>query len=220
MNEEKVLKLEIRGDLFEIPSYIISQIPFFKILVETKSEDIIKIDVISSKFLKYIIDYIKNQQKPSYLKKLLNDEFDEHTIKENLQYLCMDKLTLQLYDPKYTINGMQVIESFSLNTCKLRDGQLIQTSEVDLINTLILVSKKLMSVEKTNVGFIVVKMYDKNTKHISGTSYNKSCFTELCIPADDIIWESGTKLCYMTIINYCKYDLVGSFVFTKYSNSN
>src|SRR5579863_9163577 len=106
MTSKQMIKLNVRGDLIEIPSYAIADIPFIKVLAETKSEDIIEIDAISPKFLKHIIEYIKTQQRPSSLKTILSKEFEEQTIKENLKYLAMDKLLNSFYDPNYTINGM------------------------------------------------------------------------------------------------------------------
>ena len=115
-SEQKTLKLDVRGDLIDIPSYIVSKIDFFAALAEAKSSDVIKIDIISPKFLRYIIEYVKNQQSPSSLKTILLKEFAEEIIKENLKYLGMNTLHDRLYDPDDTIDGMQVIESFSLTT--------------------------------------------------------------------------------------------------------
>jgi hypothetical protein len=209
MTSKQNLKLNVRGDLIEIPSYAISHIPFIKVLAETKSEDIIEIDVISPKFLNYIIEYIKNQQSPSFLKTILSKEFEKQTIEENLKYLAMDTLFNSFYDPKHTINGLPVIVSFTSDKCIMRDGQLIRACDIDLINTLIVLSIRLMNVylidHESQIQFTFYD--DREKKEITKAIHTSWLICE-------------NKSWYIHVINYCKYNLPGSNIFKNQLNIN
>jgi hypothetical protein len=207
MNSEQGLKLNVRGDLIEIPSYAILHIPFIKILSETKSDDIIKIDAISPKFLNYILEYIKNQQQTSYLKTRLTIEFEEQTIKDNLMYLAMDKLLDKLfnsfYNSKHMINNMPVIESFTFSGCKMRGGQLIPFCDIDLMNTLILLSKDL------------IEVYVENSRQIYLVFYDKIKKTKIYPYLDSKLFIKENDSWFMRVAHYCMYDLPLSDIFTK-----
>jgi len=226
-SEQKTLKLDVRGDLIDIPSYIVSKIDFFAALAEAKSSDdffavfteakssdVIKIDTISPKFLRYIIEYIKNQQSPSTLKTILSKEFAEEIIKENLKYLGMNNLHDRLYDPGDTIDGMQIIESFSLTTCRMRDGQLIAIDEIDFLNTLILISANLMNIDEKYT------YYDYNKGKFIGNGENHKITyyddgeKDYNIPNKYIISKNMLKFVRLAI--YCQYNLAHSHIFKSY----
>lgn len=199
MNSEQGLKLNVRGDLIEIPSYAISHIPFFKILSETKSDDVIKVDAISPKFLNYIMEYIKNQEPISYLKRRLTENFEEKTIKDNLMYLGMDKLLNILYD--LTINDMPVIEYFNSNECKMRDGRLIPINNIAFTNTLILLPTNLNPATWVSDS--------------DGMPY-RYCIVpkvEMHIPRD--LFINVHESWFIKVVDYHKYKLPRYNVFTK-----
>ena len=54
--------------------------------LEANKNKIVEIDTVSPKFLKIIIEYLHNEQKISYLKLILESEFDEENIQKNLKY--------------------------------------------------------------------------------------------------------------------------------------
>jgi hypothetical protein len=125
-------------------------VPLLKILVETKSLDPIIIIHIASKFFGYVIDYIKYQQKIMDFKHLLDTNFDELTIKENLKYLLMSELIDRLYKPQKMINNKLVIYGIigSINEPKvvLCDNTTMLISKIDVNNAVI---------EENSLNFII-----------------------------------------------------------------
>ncbi len=65
--------------------------------LSNNSDKIIELDILSPKFFKYLIEYLKNEQRPSYFKSYLENEFEEETIKDWFAYLGMEYLMTKIY---------------------------------------------------------------------------------------------------------------------------
>jgi len=98
-----MMRLKVRDEIVNVPEYVIDKIPLIQALKETESDQIIELKEISPSFLKHIIQFVNNQQKPIYLKNILDDEFEEQVIKEFLGYLGMDQLIIEFYKPPQRI---------------------------------------------------------------------------------------------------------------------
>jgi hypothetical protein len=92
-----MMRLKVRDEIVIVPEYVIDKIPLIQALKETESDQIIELKEISPRFLKHIIQFVNNQQKSKYLKKILDDEYEEQVIKEFLGYLGMDQLITEFY---------------------------------------------------------------------------------------------------------------------------
>ncbi len=95
------MKIKSSGKLIIIPNNIARQIPYFEALIFTsegaKDKIIVVSETISPRFLKIIINHIRNKQKTEFLKSLLEREFEDETIKEQLKYLGMKDMFDKLY---------------------------------------------------------------------------------------------------------------------------
>src|SRR5438552_8395090 len=91
--------LNIRGKRIEIPRYVATQIPFIDAL-KCESNEIIEVNTLSPRFLDIIIDYVRDEQKLSFLKTTLEREFDVENIQKYLKYLGMKETFDMLYENK------------------------------------------------------------------------------------------------------------------------
>jgi len=99
--------LRVRGDVIQIPDFVVQQIPFTSALSSSEEKDILDIDTISPRFFTLIVEYLKNGQKLSFLRSVLEREFDQENIKIYLKYLGMDDIYNKLY--KYNPPNCNVI---------------------------------------------------------------------------------------------------------------
>jgi hypothetical protein len=206
----KRMKLQVRGDVIEVSPYVIARVPLLTVLAETKSEEPIKepieLDSVSPKFLSYIIEFIKNQETTSSLKTALTKTFEEATIIESLKYLSMDKLLASLYDPCFLIKGYPVIMSFSLNRCKMLDGQSLHPGDIDLTHTWIFLNPVvfLLVARKNSYSDILeLEFIDQGSHNFVTKELHESWFV------------NENRKYYLRAAIYCALGLPGSFVFCE-----
>ena len=120
---KKKIVINIRGEIIEISSYVINKIPYIKTKIDQmdgidKMDGISEINLedisnVSPKFFKLLINFLKNEQKPIFMKKIFDKYFDKDVIKSYLHFLQMDSLNFMLHDkcPSEKINNMTVINS-------------------------------------------------------------------------------------------------------------
>ncbi len=212
----KALKLNIRGESINVSSYTITQIPLLDILskTESKDDDEIVINVISLKFLKYIIEYIQDQQKFLYFRKVLDDNFDDDTIIKNLKYLGMDKLIEQMYKSKKTINDMLVVYNIykekNLNdiVCVLHDDTKLNYKELlknyHQNNILIKITEPIIEDNEFCIGIDVEIKKERIDPCRSKILIEKVKIRKYISKYDLII---DFKSYFITINKYCEYGL-------------
>lgn len=101
----------VRGVPINIPNLVIEQIPLLDILVSKLSEHVTDakedhkisqeetiLDSMSPNFLKYLVEFVRNEQKITYLQTVLENEFEKSLIKEWLTDLKMDYLVKKMYE--------------------------------------------------------------------------------------------------------------------------
>lgn len=133
------MNLSVRGQKINIPEYVIDLIPKIRSyrislndsnqytgleindsnqytsleINDLKSKSPV-IDEVSPKFLSLLIQGIKNDNKPSYMKKIFDDNFEERDIKKYLEFLQMYDLVNQYYpivpEKPHKINGKILID--------------------------------------------------------------------------------------------------------------
>ena len=105
----RFIKIDIRGDVFNILTNIGKQIPFIEALIETKSDETIILDEISPLFFSILIEHLKNQEHHNtFVKKLSN--FDPLMIQKWLKYLGMNEMYMMMYgsECKYIDNKLLI----------------------------------------------------------------------------------------------------------------
>lgn len=95
------MKIKASGKLIIIPNNVVRQIPYLDALTLTsegvKDKIIVVSETISPRFLKIIVNHIRNKQKSEFLKSLLEKEFEDEIIMEQLKYLGMKDMYNKLY---------------------------------------------------------------------------------------------------------------------------
>src|SRR5438045_9628934 len=92
------LKLSLRGEHFNLSSYIAKQIPYFKVLLQSVQQEtdfVTHLDM-PIKFIQIIVQFIHGDQSITYLKSLLVD-FNQDKCIIWLKYLGLDQLLSDLY---------------------------------------------------------------------------------------------------------------------------
>lgn len=154
------MELKVRDIIIKIPNFVIDKIPLIESLNETKSDQMIELTEISPRFLKHIIEYFNNDQKPLFLKSKLNEEFEEFAIKKYLKYLGLDVLLNRLYkshkiDDKiiiYSIYSFRSKEFHKVYECVLNDGSVIKAKDIVDNNILIRIQdEKIKLVNKLSI---------------------------------------------------------------------
>lgn len=96
------LKLDIKGEIFEIHSSTINKIPLLKAIMSTNPDSSIILDEeeninLSPRFFRILVDFIHNVQSFEYFKSKLI-EFDQHMIVVWLKYFGLDDLVKKYND--------------------------------------------------------------------------------------------------------------------------
>lgn len=138
-------RLLVRGSDIYVHEFVVYKIPLIEKRVEKLQQDgkggALIIDEIAPNFMRHIVEYMNNEQKPLVLKQKLDAEFEKTKIIAFLKILGLDSLIHRLYDFPETIEGkptishIQRICDFSnelryLN-CILRDGTKIPMETID-----------------------------------------------------------------------------------------
>lgn len=120
------MNLIVRGESINVPEYVIDRIPYIKTYILSKNEvydlenndsdqyQSLEIDSVSPKFISLLIQGIKNENKPSYMKTLFENYFEEEDIKKYLQFLQINDLHNLYYSEiplePHKINGRLLID--------------------------------------------------------------------------------------------------------------
>ncbi len=93
------LKLDIKGEIFEMHSSTINKLPLLKIIKSTNPHESSVLDSeeninLSPKFFRILVDFIHNVQSFEYFKSKLI-EFDQHMIIIWLKYFGLDDLVIK-----------------------------------------------------------------------------------------------------------------------------
>ena len=112
--DEKILKLNVSGELIEIPEYKGNQIPFIKNLNDTDPTEILELKTIESSFMKHLIENI-DEEKWEYLKTILDQEFNDSEIMNYLQYLGLEQMFDKYYPLTHRIKQIVNTNTFEQN---------------------------------------------------------------------------------------------------------
>jgi len=114
LNPSRFIKLDVRGEVFEIIKSVGSQIPFIEVLIDSTDSSLdanptepIIIDEVSPLFFRILTDFLKNQEHVDIFKEQIA-RFERKNVQYWLKYLCMDKLFKTLYGCE-SVNGKKVI---------------------------------------------------------------------------------------------------------------
>jgi len=126
----KLIVLKIRGKEFNVPEYIVESIPNISKMYSSTVCSIgngkeIEYDTIPPVFFDILINCIKNDQKPGYMKQQFKKQFSDQQIKKYLKILEMQELINKIFEYSSVgiIDKLVIINGFVDNKLILSNGQ-------------------------------------------------------------------------------------------------
>jgi hypothetical protein len=175
IKKPRIVKFDVLGKIISIPSCISKNLPPIDVLIDSANlNETIEMDTVPPIFLTILVDYFSNNQKLSYLKKILSDEFNEEDILKYLSYLCDTKFIESYFYPQQIINNKiytTIIRSYISHyhaDCTLENNDIIRRIYPD--STLCKINVKPENFKNLHENDLITFKYDDDPEYDTAKS--------------------------------------------------